>query len=327
MQTSNYTSIKNRVVGALFDAYWDSIDSEMRYREYGFQDIEPDSDDFQFDKQWGPAKGVLTVEGQTYGSNQKYKDYPKSVTYRKYTSRLEWTEEMLHWLSKGSQQKMKMQVKNMVAGAVNALHANINDDVAKFFYLGHGTTFYTGGDGVAIYSGSHPLRAGGTHSNIFPSGETHKPFGSSALVDAVTLVNRFVGQNGRKLLPSRHIRIIGSEKKLPAIQKVVDSLYGPDNANLGLQAGSAAAFAKRGVTVDYISLPDMPSAYDEYWFLVAMDRAVDSLFLAWMWKPRMANDTTISNGTYENDSSTMFGPVSIGWQFTFGSKGDNSSIS
>ena len=140
-------------------------------------------------------------------------------------------------------------------------------------------------------------------------------------------MNRLVGQNNIQMRKCKRIRVCCATELLPTVQKTIDSLYGPDNANLGLSAASAAAFKKRKVTVDYMDMAHIPVAYKDYWFLVDLDRAKNRLFMCWAWKPRLANDTVYSNGTYENDASTLFGPVALGHQFTFSSKGTGSAIS
>lgn len=143
MSSTTHSDPKTRVIGALFQAAYDDISSESEYRDWGFQDYEPDSDSQQMNAWWGPGKGTLTVEGQTYGSNARHRDYPVTVTMRKYTSQLTWTEEDLHWLAKGNAQKQVMEINSMIDNAVGALQYNVDEDAAKFMYLGHGVTFFS----------------------------------------------------------------------------------------------------------------------------------------------------------------------------------------
>jgi hypothetical protein len=326
MTTASFSDPKSRAIGALWDFRMQDLSSQLRYQEYGFHDFEPDAADEQLQGYWGPARGILTVEGQTYGSNEIYRDYPVTVTLRKYTSRLVITEEDIHWLTKAKQQKHEMQIISMLDNAINALNYNVEFDATRFIYLSHTTAMFTGGDSLSLINTAHPLRSGGTQANNFGSGDTHRAFSASALVELINLMDRFKGQNGTQMLPTKHLRVLCSIEAAPTVQQAIDSKYGP-TANLNLSTASAEAFQGRGKVVDFRVMPYMPAAYKNYWFVVAMDRTPNRMLMCWAWKPRLAQDSVISNGTFENDASVSFAPIALGWQFIAGSKGDGSSIS
>lgn len=318
-----------RAIGVLIEDANRTVGQSLEYLRYGFQDISPDSEDEQLNSWWSPARGSLTVEGQTYFSGQRYRDYPSSITLRKYTLRLTFTEEDLHWLSKANSAKQIQKVRSMSTDVVQGLNINVDFDAARFLYLGHGTTFFTGGDSLALFATSHSNRAGATSgtSNNFGSGDTHRPFSATALTDAISLMNRFVGQNGEQLLPVRRARVLCSIELYPVVQKILDSVYGPDTPNLGKSTGSAEALARRGVNIDAQVISLMPNAYKNYWFIVDLDRAADHLYMCWGWKPRLAEDTEIVNGSYEVAASVLVGPSCLGWGFAFSSQGNSSAIS
>ena len=48
----------------------------------------------------------------------------------------------MHWLKKAASSKRKIEFRNNIEGAINALNANINDDFAKIDDLGFGTTVF-----------------------------------------------------------------------------------------------------------------------------------------------------------------------------------------
>ena len=290
-------------------------------------EYEPDVPSEQISTMSGPGAGVLTLEGQQYGSNALYKGYPVTLVMRKYTSELAWTEEDMHWLQKSQSSKRATTFTSVVKNAINALQYNINLDFCKVFYLGFGTTNLTGGDGLALFSGSHTIRAtGSTQSNMFASGDTQRAFSASNLVDAVNIMNRFVGQNNIQMQQCRRIRVLCPVELRPAVEQAINSLYGPINANLGLQTASKEAFQNRGIDIASIVLPDIPYAYRTYWFLADLDRAADAFFFAKGWMPRMNEMNEYNKGIYRNETSTFFGFVFAGWQWAFGSKGDGSAI-
>jgi len=328
MTTKNvFVDAVSAAVRALWDTTVLSQDSALYGPSLGFTQYEPDVPAEQVSTISGPGKGVLTIEGQQYGANSRYRGYPVTVSLDKFTSELKWTEEDLHWLKKMPSSKRATNLKNEVEGAVNALYANLNEEACKVYYLGHGTTNLTGGDGFQLFYKAHTLRAGGTQANNFGTGDTERAFSADNFVEAVNRMNRFQDHNARQMLKTRNLRVITSVELEPTVQQALMSLYGPLNANLGLQKGSKGAFAGRGVNVDYIVAPDVPYAYRNYWEVIDLDRAKYLSFLAAAWMPRMADEDEKSKGVYKNEASTLFGYYFAGWQHAFGSKGDASSIS
>jgi len=128
-------------VQALFSEVADQLSNELYYQQHGFVDYEPDIPEEKLSSVSGFGRAVLTVAGQQYGSNQRYKGYNVQLTLRKYTSEIEFSEEDIHWLMKSPSTKRVMEFRDNVEGAVNSLNDAINADAAKMIYLVHGTTF------------------------------------------------------------------------------------------------------------------------------------------------------------------------------------------
>lgn len=328
MTTKNtFSQVVDASVRAIYDQAILDQSSRLYAKNLGFTEYEPDVPNDQISSISGPGRGRLTVEGQVYGANEKYKGYPVTLRMDKYTSELSWTEEDMHWIQKSPSSKRVMEVKQMAVDAVNALNQNINEAICKVFYLGHGTTNLTGGDGKALYALDHTIRkTGGSQANTFPSGDTHRAFGPTALSDAISIMNRFKGMNDIQMLPVRRLRIFHSVELQPTVIQTLVSLYGPTNNNLGKQVGSKDFLSYRGIDIDNVVLPDVPYAYRNYWFLVDMDRAAQMMFYAKGWDPRMNDVTRYDKGQFANEASAFFGWVFNSWQWTFSSKGDGTTI-
>lgn len=321
--TSSFQDVVNASVRALFDTSKDTILSEMDGREL-VTEYSPDVPAEQLSGISSPGYGVLTLEGQQYAANQLWREYPVTLTVRKYTSQLAYTEEDVHWLSKANSQKRENRFTEIASNGLLPLQGNLNKDLAKMFYLGFGTTFFTGGDAVALFSASHPIRkTGGTQSNILTSEYT---LTTGSLDNAITQMNRFQAPSGVQMRKVRRLRVVVPTELESTAQQIITSLYGPSNANLGLQKSSAQQLRARGIDIDYVVLPEMPTAYAAYWFVVDLDRAANRFFLASAWMPRMAQETKHENGTFEIDASTLFGPVALGWQWVIGSRGTGGAI-
>lgn len=319
--------IISAAVRALYNRATDEQSSQLYYQELGLTQYSPDVPAEQLSGVTGPGRGILTVEGQQFGSNEKTNEYPVTLTMRKYTSELSWTDEDVHWLAKAnSSSKRAIDFKSMPSQAVQALNQNINEDACKVFYLGFGTTFLTTGNSEALF-GSHNIRKDGSdQKNTFPTADGHLPLTAAALTQAISIMNRFKAMNGTQLLRARRLKLIVSVENEPTAHQIKMSAYGPLNANLGIQTSSAEALAARGLSLDITVARDIPNTtYSTYWFLVDMDRAQNRAFLAVAWMPRMDDHTNTRKGIHYNDSSALFGPVVQGWQWAFGSKGDASA--
>jgi hypothetical protein len=321
-----FADVIDAQVRAMFDNHAAEQSNELYYKELGLTDYSPDVPEEKLQEMSGPGRGQLTIEGQDYAKNSKVKGYPVTLTLRKYTFDLEWTEEDIHWLAKQSSSKRVSDLRDAAAGAVQALYQNINEDVCKVFYLGFGTTFLTVGNSEALY-GSHTLRGTGeTQLNTFASGDTHRAFGPTALTDAISIMNRFKAHNGIQMKRVRSLKLIVATENIATANQVIYSMYGPNTANLGLSQSSKDALARRKMTIEAVEAPDIPYAYRTYWFLTDTQRSARRAFVAWAWNPRLTRDATPSKGRLKMLGSTLFGPLVLGWQWTFGSKGDGSSI-
>lgn len=283
-----------------------------------FQMYQISKEDEQIQGMAGASYGTLTLQGEQYAANSLWRDYPVDITVRKYTSELSYTEEDVYFLEKMYKAEndtgVQLKLGDISNQAIPPLTGNINADVAKSLYLGHGTTFFTGGDGLALFSASHPIRAtGATQSNTGTS-----PFSATALRETIDKMNKFKLPNGRRMTKVRRFVVVCHSDLEADVQQVLSSMYGPGNANLGLQVASEAAFRARGVEAGYITLTEIPEDYHNYWFVVDLDRAARRFFLAYAWMPRANQRTEVRNGTFAVDSSTIMGPVHLGWQHIFG---------
>lgn len=319
--------IISAAVRALHNRALQEQSSELYYQQLGLTQYSPDVPSEQLSGVAGPGRGILTIEGQQFGSNQKTNEFPVTLTLRKYTSELSWTDEDVHWLQKANESsKRAIDFRSMPSQAVQALNQNINEDACKVFYLGFGSTFLTVGNSEALF-GSHTIRAtSDTQKNTFPTASGHLALSAAAVTQAISIINRFQAQNGIQMLRSKKLKLIVAVENEPVAHQIKMSAYGPLNANLGIQTASNEALAARGISLDITVARDIPSStYSTYWFLVDMDRAATRAFLAVAWMPKMADKDDIRKGIHYNDSSTLFGPVVQGWQWAFGSKGDASA--
>jgi hypothetical protein len=318
--------IVSAAVRALYNRALQEQSSQLYYQELGLTQYSPDVPSEQLSGVTGPGRGVLTIEGQQFGSNAKTNEYPVTLVMRKYTSELSWTEEDIHWLQKANESsKRAIDFRSMPSQAVQALNQNINEDACKVFYLGFGTTFLSVGNSEALFA-NHTLKNGDTQKNTFPTASGHLALSSSAVTQAISIMNRFKAQNGIQMLKCRNFKLIVAVENEPVAHQIKMSDYGPLNNNLGIQTSSDTALSARGITMDVVVARDIPSTtYSTYWFLVETQRAATRAFLGVAWMPRMNDVNDYRKGVYYNEASTVFGPVVQGWQWAFGSKGDASA--
>ena len=327
MTTTGFgADIVSAAVRALYNRALQEQSAELYYQELGLTQYSPDVPSEQLSGVTGPGRGVLTIEGQQFGSNAKTNEYPVTLTMRKYTSELSWTEEDIHWLQKANESsKRAIDFRSMPSQAVQALNQNINEDACKVFYLGFGTTFLTVGNSEALFA-SHTLKTGDTQKNTFPTASGNLALSSAAVTQAISIMNRLKAQNGIQMLKCRNFKLIVTVENEPVAHQIKMSDYGPLNNNLGIQTSSDTALAARGVSMDVVVARDIPSTtYSTYWFLVETGRAATRAFLGVGWMPRMNDVNDYRKGVYFNEASALFGPVIQGHQWAFGSKGDASA--
>lgn len=286
-----------------------------------FQMYQIDKEDERIQGMAAAGYGKLTLQGEQYAANTLWRDYPAAVTVRKYTSELVYTEEDVYFLERmmksGNETGVQLRLGSITDNAIPPLTGNINADIAKSLYLGSGTTFFTGGDAVALFSANHPIRAtGGVQSNI--TSGAGAVFSASQLRATIDAMNKFVTQNGRRMKKVRRFLVVCHSDLEADVQQALDSMYGPGNANLGLQTASKAQFAARGVEAGYVTLTEIPLAFHNDWFVIDLDRAARRFFLAYAWLPRSNQHTIVRNGTFAIDSSTIAGPVHLGFQHIYG---------
>lgn len=311
---------------AIFDTSKLEQSSKLFYSKMGFVDREAEGEDEQINAWTGPGRATLSVEGEQYKANSRQRSYPVAAALRKYTSELVVTEDQLHWLQKGQKKKMISEVTDMMSGAVSALNYSLDDDAAKVLYLGHGSSFLTCGNSEALF-GSHTIRkTGATQRNTFASGDVQRPLTSSALVDAINLMNRFKNHNDVELLPTGDLLLVVPKELSTEALRIIKSDYGPSNANLGYQGAGPTIQAGLGRKITVFENPYIPSSYSTYWFLIDVERAKASAFMDWAWKPRMQEHWEYRKGNFFNDSSTKFGPLVLGSQWAFSSKGNGDAI-
>lgn len=322
-------------VRALFLEVSMQLANETFYQEHGFTDYFPEIPADKMSSVSGFGRGTLTVAGQPYGSNNREKGFAKTLTLRKYTSLIDFTEEDIHWLSKAPSAKRLMEFRSSVEGAVNALNSNINLDTAKVYYLGHGSTFLTGGDGKNLFDTDHDIRKSGVtaHPNVFfdstnfGDSTTHLAFSADALVEALQRMDRFVLNEGLQMRKTRNLRILCSTELAETVERVLVSMYGPDTSHLGQNKGSSSFQAGIGRRITWSIIPDQPFSFAKFWAVIDMDRAKKMNFIGWGWKPRINSDKTIQNGISYNAASVLFGPIFRDWRFAFGTKGDGTTVS
>lgn len=319
-------------VRALFSEVNDQLSNELYYPEHGFNEYFPEIPDDKLSTVSGFGKGTLTVAGQQYGSNQRYKGFASTINLRKYTSEIEYSEEDLHWLQLAPQAKRIIEFRNNIEGAVNALNANVNDDAAKLDYLAHGTTFFTGGDSVPLADNAHSIRKPGitSHANTFLStfgdSSTHLVFSAEALIEALQRMDRFPLNDGTQIRKGRNFRILHATELSETVQRVLTSMYGPENALLGKSQGSKDAQGMLGRRIDNAVIPDQPTGFKTYWAIVELNRARKMRWIAWGWKPRLNDQSERRKGLFFNEGSVLFAPHASDWRHEFFSKGDATTV-
>ena len=285
---------------------WDEKDTQLSKRlEYdaiGLTDYTAEILNTQMENFTGLGIAQITGESEPYNREDINPAYKVTMTPVKFTKAISITEEMLRF-------NLWPKINNLVGGVSNALNARINTDAAKVLYLGFGTTFLTGGDGVALFSASHPMGDGSTQSNTLGA----IPLTYDNLKTGCQVMDRFYDDKGIQMLPCTRVRLVVARENKERAEEVLRSIGNPDNANR-----INNVFANGQGYIDYKVANWIPSGFSKYWFLIDMERAAQMAFMVWGWRAKFDDDKIVNNGTKVYTGSVMFTPGFSSFQWAVG---------
>ena len=280
----------------------DQLSKNLEYGYLGFKDIIADAKDPQYENFSGLGRAKLTGEGEAYNREDIVSGYKVTISPTKYTQAVVITEEMLRY-------NLWPQMNDMTAYAANSVNQIVNENAAKIFYLGFGTTFFTGGDGQALFSASHPMKDGSTQSNTLGA----VPLSYENLKVARQTLDRMYDDKGVPMQVCRNLRLIVAQENKETAEQVLRSIGNPDSANR-----VSNVFANGMGGIDYKVASWIPAAYGKYWFLIDLDRASTMAKMVWGWRPRFDSDKVVNNGTKVYTASVSFQPGFQSFQFAVG---------
>lgn len=289
----------------IWDEKNNELSSRLEYMKLGFSDFTAPILNPQFENFSGLGLASLTGEQAPYVRQDIVQGTKVTITPQKFTTAINITEEMLRF-------SLWPQINNLTEDTAHSVMGRIDKDAAKIFYLGFGTTFFTGGDGLALYSASHTMADGTTQSNTL-SGVA---LSYDNLKSAAQQMDRFYNDKGIQLLPCRKLRLIVARENKERAEEVLRSIGNPDSANR-----VSNVFNNGEGYIDYVVADWIPkdAAYKFNWFLVDMERASKMAYMVWGWRPKFDSDNIVNNGTKIYTASTMFKPGFQAWQWTIGS--------
>lgn len=286
---------------------WDEkntqLSSRLEYKKLGLTDTTAEILDSKYENFTGLGIAYQTGEKEPYNREDISQAYQVTITPVKFTKAIEITEEMLRF-------NLWPKINNLVSGVANALNARIDTDAAKIFYLGFGTTFFTGGDAKALFATDHPMGDGTTQSNSLSA----IPLSYDNLKTAIQRMDRFYDDKGIQLLPCTSLVLIVARENKERAEEVMRSIGNPDNANRITNVFNNGSGYLELVVANWI-----PSAYSKYWFVIDRERASYMTKMVWGWRPKFDDDKVVNNGTKIYTGSVMFRPGFQSWQWGIGS--------
>lgn len=289
----------------IWDEKNNELSSRLEYMKLGFNDFTAPILNPQFENFSGLGLAQLTGEQAPYAREDLVQGTKVTITPRKYTKAINITEEMLRF-------NLWPEINNLTTAVAHATTGRIDQEAAKIFYLGFGTTNFTGGDGLALYSASHTMADGSTQSNTLGT----VPLSYDNLKTACQRMDRFYNDKAIQLLPCRKLRLIVARESKERAEEVLRSIGNPDSANR-----VSNVFNNGDGYIDYVVSNWIPAdaAYKFNWFLIDMERANMMLQMVWGWKPKFDSDNIVNNGTKIYTGSTMFRPGFQAFQWTIAS--------
>jgi hypothetical protein len=287
----------------IWDEKQTQLSTRLEYGMLGLTDWTADILNSEFQNFTGLGIAQQTGEQEPYHRQDIQEGKQVTITPIKFTTAISISEEMLRF-------NLWPQINNLVGGVANSLNARIDTDAAKIFYLGFGTTFFTGGDGLSLYNSAHTMADGSTQSNTL--GTVSLSYDN--LKTALQTMDLFYDDKGIRLLPCTKLRLLVGRRNKERAEEVLRSIGNPDSANR-----VSNVFANGLGYIDYKVSNWFPDAYQYYWFVVDLERASFMAFMVWGWRPRFDDDKVINNGTKVYTGSVMERPGFQSFQWTVGS--------
>lgn len=286
---------------------WDEKDTQLskrlEYGNLGLTDYNAEILNSEFENFTGLGYAQATGEKEPYQREDIQQGYQVTITPQKFTLADDISEEMLRW-------NLWPKINNIVGAIANGVNARINLDAAKIHYLGFGTTFFTGGDGKALYASDHPMNDGSTQTNTLGT----LPLSYDNLKTACQRMDRFYDDKGIQLLPCQKLRLIVARENKERAEEVLRSIGNPDNNNR-----VSNVFNNGAGYIDYVVANWIPAAFGKYWFVIDLERAAYMAHMVWGWRPKFDSDKVINNGSKLYTGSSMFKPGFQSWQWAIGS--------
>lgn len=286
---------------------WDEkntqLSTRLEYQKIGLTDYTAEILDSQFENFTGLGIAQQTGEQEPYSREDIAPASKVTITPIKFTKAISITEEMLRF-------NLWPKINNLVGAVGNSLNARINTDTAKIHYLGFGTTFFTGGDGSALYATHTSAVTGTVQSNTLGT----IPLNYDNLKTACQTLDRFTDDKDIQLLPCSKLRLIVARENKERAEEVLRSIGNPDSANRVNNV-----FNNGEGYIDLVVANWIPTGYSKYWFVIDMERAAYMAYNVWGWRPKFDDDKVVNNGTKIYTGSTMFRPGFQSWQWAIGS--------
>lgn len=273
----------------------------------------------------GAGAGSLTVDGQVFADEVLYDGYNVTIASRLYTKKLEVGMNWMYQMERKSKASV-MKFTDGVKANLQGLFLNKEQDFAKLFYLGQGTTFFTGGDGLALISASHTVKKPGAsvQSNLVTVGAVSNPvLAPESLKQAVYQLDRMRDNADVLLGGAMRPCLVVARKNAEFAYQLVESMYGPATSNLGLSQVSREMMARLNKKLEVKVLDHIPDAYADYWFVVDLDRMSSQVYAAKAWEPKLHPELTTLNASTVLLFSTQFGFTPADWRWIVGSTGAN----
>lgn len=286
----------------IWDEKQTQLSTRLEYGKLGLADRDAEILNTKLENFTGLGLAQQTGEQEPYDREEIQQGYQVTVTPIKWTKAIPITEEMLRF-------NLWPEINNLVGAVANAVNGRIDTNAIKLFYLGFGTTYFTGGDGVALYSTAHPMLDGTTQSNSLGTVSLSYDNLKLALQD----IDLFYDDKGIRLLPCKKLKLIVGRLNKERALEVLRSIGNPDSANR-----VSNVFGMEG-DIELVVSNWLPTAYQYYWFVCDAERASYMAFIIWGWRPKFDDDKVINNGTKVYTGSAMFQPCFQSWQWTIAS--------
>lgn len=247
------------------------------WRRYPMQKVQIFNTGLKLNKYSDIEQAAPTLEGQIYNKTQREALGGIVLSAEKYTQSYEMTEESVYF-TENSQAPGVPDAATNIAALYDSLETYRDEKFINLFTQMDSAANTTVYNGNPIASNSHGFpNSSITNDNLMDD----QPLDDLRIKEGKTMLRSFRTSLNKKLKQPQRIHVISGEANRHMLQEVGGTPLDPFTANNTINVNEG---------LSYSILHGLPPALESYYWIVDLDRMMNSVIMAYFWMDRLTTD-------------------------------------